>query len=219
MKEKFTTLLWQEIGDIYEAILDLPFIRELTGGGLPLELFQFYMQQDSLYLDDFARALAITGTRASEPDELQSFLEFATGAIVTEKALHESYFVKYGVESEGRKSPACFSYTNFLLAAAYHKTYPESVAALLPCFWIYRDVGHHIHDQADLADHPYRDWIETYAGTEFGEAVDRAIEITDRVAERVSEAERESMVEQFVLSSRLEWMFWDSAYTMEEWRP
>jgi len=39
------------------------------------------------------------------------------------------------------------------------------------------------------------------------------------VASGATEEGRKRMAEAFVLSSRLEWMFWDSAYRMEQWRP
>ncbi|MCF7828885.1 MAG: TenA family protein, partial [Candidatus Marinimicrobia bacterium] len=160
--EVFTDSLWAEIEDIYQSILEHPFITELTRGELDLEIFKFYLQQDALYLEDFSRALAITGARAEEPKELQQFIEFAQGAIVTERALHESYFEQYDVDATGPKSPSCFNYTNFLIATASTGSYPESVAALLPCFWIYREVGNYIYKQA-VDDNPYQDWIDTYS--------------------------------------------------------
>jgi thiaminase/transcriptional activator TenA len=49
--------------------------------------------------------------------------------------------------------------------------------------------------------------------------VDRAIAITDAVADRASDDARAAMRDAFVTSSRLEWMFWDSAYRRETWPP
>jgi len=215
---KFTDKLWQEIEPIYGAILNLPFIEELISGKLSLEIFQFYLQQDALYLQDFSKALAITGARARRPDSQLQFFEFATGAIVTERALHESYFEEYEIAESTRHSPSCFSYANFLIATAYQQPYEVSVAALLPCFWIYRDVGHYIFQRAEK-ENPYERWIATYSGDEFGEAVERAIEMTDHAAAEVNEKTREAMTGHFVKSSRLEWMFWHSAYQKEQWRP
>ncbi len=214
----FTGHLWNEIENIYAAILEQPFIEELTDGTLALETFKFYLQQDALYLEDFSRALALTGTKAPDSKQMLQFLEFARGAIVTERALHESYFEEYDVSMEVGRSPACFSYTNFLVLTAYHQPYEVSVAALLPCFWIYRDIGNYIYEAAKK-DNPYHAWIETYSGEEFGEAVEQAIHVTEEVSRGVSEEVKECMMEHFVFSSRLEWMFWDSAYNREAWKP
>ena len=67
---RFTDALWAEIQPTYEAILDLPFNRELAAGTLSRERFIFYMVQDAHYLTHFARALAVTAARAPDADAL-----------------------------------------------------------------------------------------------------------------------------------------------------
>jgi thiaminase/transcriptional activator TenA len=214
----YTDTLWNDIAPLYEKTLELPFLRELASGELALEPFQFYLQQDAVYLEDFARALAITGARAASPSNLLRFVEFARGAIVTERALHESFFQRYGVGPAAERSPTCSHYTNFLLSVATTRSEAESMAALLPCFWIYREVGRTIYDQA-ADDNPYREWIDTYAGEEFAASVDDALAATEDAANSASPEEWKQMRRLFVLSSRLEYMFWESAYRQEQWMP
>jgi thiaminase (transcriptional activator TenA) len=218
---KFMQSLWQQIRPVYTAILDHAFIRELTEGTLSRDRFAFYMKQDALYLRDFSRALAIAGTRSPETADMQAYLGFASGAIVVERALHETYFREFEVTLDVDASPACFAYTQYLLATVALGTYPEALAALLPCFWIYREVGKEIAERAAsrLDDNPYARWISTYSGEEFSASVDRAIETTERVAQNATEADRQLMNRAFQRSSRLEWRFWDSAYRLESWPP
>ena len=217
----FTGQLWQQIKPTYAAILSHPFIAELTTGTLSRERFAFYMKQDALYLQDFSRALAITAARSPHVPDLQAYLEFAHGAAVVERILHESYFSEFGVTLDIDQSPSCLAYTQVLLASSSLSPYPEAVAALLPCFWIYREVGLEIVRQAaeSAADNPYERWIQTYAGEDFGRSVDRAIEITERVSVSATSDERARMVRAFDRSARLEWLFWDSAYRLETWPP
>jgi thiaminase/transcriptional activator TenA len=216
---RFTETLWSSITDIYQAIIRHPFNEELAQGTLPREKFAFYMQQDALYLSDFARALATMAGRAPDEEALLQFVRFAEGVAVVERALHTSYFHEFGIETPTRQqSPSCFAYTNFLLATTASRSYEEGMAALLPCFWIYREVGHDIYKRA-APNNPYQKWIDTYAGQEFGEWVDRAIALTDRIADHASATQKERMRDAFVYSSRLEWMFWDSAYRLEAWLP
>ncbi|NKN80684.1 thiaminase II, partial [Weissella cibaria] len=59
----FPDRLWKRIEPIYEATLAHPFIRGLTDGTLPRDTFLFYLKQDTLYLSDFTRALALAGAR------------------------------------------------------------------------------------------------------------------------------------------------------------
>ncbi|GIW00403.1 thiaminase II [Roseiflexus sp.] len=216
---RFTETLWSSITGIYQAIIQHPFNEELAQGTLSREKFAFYMQQDALYLADFARALATMAGRAPDEEAIIQFARFAEGVAVVERALHFTYFREFGIDAPTRQqSPSCFAYTNFLLATAACRSYEEGMAALLPCFWIYREVGSDIYRRA-APNNPYQKWIDTYAGQEFAEWVNRAIDLTDAIADQASEPQKARMRDAFVHSSRLEWMFWDSAYRLEQWMP
>ncbi len=47
--------------------------------------------------------------------------------------------------------------------------------------------------------------------------MEKALAVGDELAEGAGENERREMTEAFVTCSRLEWMFWDSAYKLEKW--
>lgn len=214
---RFTDYLWKTIDPIFNKIIEHPFIKELTEGALPLETFQFYIQQDSLYLADFAKALGIAGTRAGHNQRMQDFFEFAIGGLVVERELHEKFFKEFNIDPDVNQQPACFAYTRFLLSVTALKSYQEGVAALLPCFWIYGEVGKHIIKKT-APNNPYQAWIDTYAGEEFNQAVQKAIEITDEAAEHSSDETKQQMEETFVQSTKLEWNFWNAAYEREHWK-
>ncbi|MFO7654610.1 MAG: TenA family protein [Candidatus Krumholzibacteriia bacterium] len=214
----FTEQVWRATARIHEATLAHPFNRELAAGTLPRETFAYYLQQDALYLVDYCRALALTGARSGPPGLVLRFLEFARTAVVVERGMHEEFFRDHGVSAAVEPAPACFAYTNYLVATAAHRSYEEAVAALLPCFWTYREVGLSVHAAA-TADNPYRRWIDTYAGEEFGQATADAVAITDLVAAAATDAVRTRMASAYETSARLEWMFWDGAYRREEWPP
>jgi thiaminase/transcriptional activator TenA len=113
-------------------------------------------------------------------------------------------------------SPDCLGYTSFLLATAYHDPWEVLVAALLPCFWIYWDVGTRIAKQA-ATDNPYRAWIDTYSDDAFGEAVRNVIAITDRAAAATTSAIQSRMMTAFIRCTQYEYLFWDSAYHPRPW--
>jgi thiaminase/transcriptional activator TenA len=217
----FTENLWQTTLPVYEEILRHPFIRELTDGSLARERFLFYMKQDALYLRDFSRALALTGARLPDAAAAQAFLGFAHGVFTVERQLHESFFEEYGETLDAEAAPACFAYTQFLLAAATTDTHRVAAAALLPCFWIYREVGNEIvsRAQAGIKTNPYARWIEMYSGDEYDDSVTRAIAVVEALGTEASEPERRAMQRAFEHSAHLEWMFWDSAYRLEQWPP
>ncbi|WP_080238724.1 thiaminase II [Spirosoma rigui] len=213
----FTQQLWQDISPVYEAILDHGFVTELLSGTLPAATFQYYIQQDALYLTDFSRVLSQLAARAATPDDMLQFAQFAQNAILVERVLHETYFSLYAIEPETAKMPACFAYTNYLLATTSLQPVAVGAAAVLPCFWIYREVGKFIYQQA-IRENPYRSWIDTYAGEAFDQSVSQMLTLTNRFAEQASVSELEAMRDAFRMSSRLEWYFWQDAYTRHRWQ-
>jgi thiaminase/transcriptional activator TenA len=210
MTSSFSDTAWERVARLREAIHALPFNRELADGTLSTERFRGYIVQDALYLGQYARILALAGARGPDGAVLRAFAACASEAVAVEQALHEQYLAQFGVDAArvaaSEPSPDCLGYTSFLLAAAYHEPWEVLVAALLPCFWIYWDVGSAIARRAD-AGNPYRAWIDTYA----------EIGITDRAAAATTAAIQARMLTAFVRSSQYEWLFWDGAYQQRGW--
>lgn len=213
---QFTDLLWQDTLPLYDKILQHPFNEELKNGTLDEQKFKFYIYQDSLYLADFARALALTGTHLSSISHFTEFLTFAQNALFVESVLHESYFKEMSINFTSGKAPGCFAYTNYLLAISATESAEVAVAALLPCFLIYKKVGDHIYAN-QTTPNPYQNWIDAYSGEEFGIAVEKALTICNELAEQASDSLREKMRIAYFTATQLEYIFWDSAYKMENW--
>jgi thiaminase/transcriptional activator TenA len=216
----FTAALWKSIEPIYAAILRHPFVTGLTDGSLPRESFRFYAVQDALYLRDFARALSLAGARAPRDEWIIMFNEHAAGALRVERALHEGFFKEFGLAPEDVAAtplaPINLAYTSYLLAVAYGAPFHEAVGALLPCYWIYWEVGKEL-ERRGSPDPLYTRWIGTYASDEFGAIVRAVLECADTLAPRLQAVEREAMTRHFVATSRYEWMFWDMGYRREAW--
>jgi thiaminase/transcriptional activator TenA len=216
----FTDELWQSIETIYASILRHPFLRGLTDGSLPRESFQFYTVQDALYLREFARALSIAAARAPEDDWIIMFNEHAAGALRVERALHESFFREFGLSPEDVAAtplaPTNLAYTSYLLTVAYAAPFHEAITALLPCYWIYWEVGKAL-ERAGSPDPLYKRWIGTYASKEFGSLVRAVLDANDKTASRLQRAELDMMRRHFIVTSRYEWMFWEMGYRRETW--
>lgn len=208
---------WKAGSSLYDKIIAHPFNKELADGTLPPEKFKFYIAQDSLYLAEFGRALALTGARSHTSDQMLEFIRFAEGAVVVERALHAGFFQSLGISEGAQASPSCRLYTQYLLTKAALDQVEIAMAALLPCFWIYKEVGDHIYRTQEKENNPYQEWINTYAGEEFAGRVARAIELCDEVAEKCTPAQQQAMTDAYLMASKLEWMFWNSAYLLEKW--
>jgi thiaminase/transcriptional activator TenA len=216
----FSQRMWAEVAGLYRQILELPFNRELAAGTLARERFVHYVIQDAHYLACFSRALAASAARAPDARGQVLLSHCAHDAIVVERALHESFFADFGIgEAEWQASPpspTCFAYGHWLVSAAHVEPWAAALGALLPCFWIYHEVGRHLHGIA--ADpNPYRKWIDTYADEAFARTVREVAALTDAAHDAASPAEREAMAANYLMATRLEWLFWDAAYRLERW--
>lgn len=208
---------WETIIPIYRKITAMPFITELIDGALDKEKFQFYIAQDSIYLKHFGKALALIAARCDEIEDSLAFIHFAQNAIMVENNLHDYYFKDFGIVDKGIAQPACHHYFHFLKSTASLAPVEVGIAAVLPCFWIYKAVGDYILQSQIVQHNPYQKWIDTYGGEEFAQAVLQAVRICDRAAEGVSSQTKADMLEAFVTASRLEYDFWDGAYRLGQW--
>lgn len=218
--DTFSAEAWERNAAAYAAIRGMPFNAELAAGTLGIERFKHYIVQDAHYLVGFARALSLAAAKAPDPDAIVQFSCAAQDAIVVERALHGGFFRDYGISPEAFAAtpltPACDHYVSYLLATAYAEPYEVLCAALLPCFWIYAEVGADIFARA-APDNRYRAWIDTYAGEEFAAAVALMKAAADAAARDAAPSMIERMHRAFTHATRLEWLFWDSAYREAGW--
>lgn len=205
----FSAGLWESTRDLRDEIDRLPFLTALEDGTLATEVFRHYLAQDAHYLASYSRVLTVASTLADREDEVAFWAASAASALVTERELHAVHVRDFAAVPP---SPACTAYTSYLESLT-GAGYPELVAGVLPCFWIYEDVGRRLLERVgDLAGHRYSDWIGTYGDATFAAATERARSILDRVGADASVAMRERMRRAFATASRHEWSFWDAAW-------
>jgi thiaminase/transcriptional activator TenA len=220
MAAPFRARMWQAMDGIFTRILAHPFVAGLTDGSLPREAFAHYVVQDAHYLVDYARALAIVGAKAREVEGIAMFAGHAHGAIEVERSLHAGLFAEMGITPEAVRAtpvmPTTLAYTSYLLRSCHQGSFTEGLAAVLPCYWIYAEVGARLLARSS-PDPLYARWIGTYGGEEFGRIVAEVLALVDRVGETACAAEEAAMRDHVVTTSRYEWMFWDAAWRRETW--
>ena len=220
LENSFCAAAWQRNLPLFQATLQLPFNQALAHGTLRREVFQHYMVQDAHYLVAFGRALAVAAGKADDADGVVQFAAAAQEAVLAERALHHSFMQEYAVSAEQFRntplSPASHHYCHFLQSMAWSRPYAVALAALLPCFWIYAEVGVDLQ-QRSIAGNPYQRWIDTYGGEAFHAHVQAVRDSVDAVAAQADAKTRAEMHAAYTDAARLEWMFWDSAYRLQTW--
>ena len=211
----FSHEVWESTAVLRKAIDDLPFLAGLADGTLPREVFTSYLAQDAHYLADYGRVLALAAAQADTADDLLLWAGSAQTAVAVERELHERHVRDIGA---WQRSPTCTAYGSYLLSLTTLGCYPVLVAGVLPCFWIYDDVGRRLRARVgDLTGHPYGDWIATYGDPAFAASTQAARAVLDRVAEGQDPGTVDRMREAFTTAARYEWMFWDAAWRRESW--
>jgi len=230
---KWSEKAWEAITPVFDGIISLPFIQELMNGVLAKEKFAFYIQQDALYLLDYGKALTGLATRLTKTEHIEAFLGFAGDCIAVEKAMHEMFSAELAcdtaltehdnlaveetlTEKKLKASPTCLLYTSYLYSQ-FNAPAEVMAAAVLPCFWIYMEVGKYILTNQNKDNNPFQAWIDTYVGEEFEKSVAKAVRICDELAEKCTEDQQNAMTQAFITCSKMEWMFWESAYRLEQW--
>ncbi|RNE49122.1 bifunctional hydroxymethylpyrimidine kinase/phosphomethylpyrimidine kinase [Corynebacterium alimapuense] len=204
-----TRLLWEATGGVWASIMGLPFIRGLGSGTLPETDFGFYLEQDARYLNRYARALALLAARAPDTESQVGWANGASGCITTEAALHREWLGDREVSSSGA-SPVTMAYTDFLVASAAVEDYVVAAAAVLPCYWLYAEIGMALLAD-DYPDHPYHQWLGTYSGSEFLDAAQAAIERVEKALEQASPPQRQAAMESYLTACIHEQEFFDQA--------
>jgi thiaminase II len=210
---------WDRTAVVRHEIHRLPFIVALGNGDLPLDRFLGYLVQDAHYLHEYARVLATAAARADDVGDLAFFARGAVTAVEVEAALHAR---RTADVADPGPSPTCTAYMSFLLATAHTDSYAELVAAVLPCYWLYSEVGTVLSERAaarpgGLEQHPYADWIATYSDPGFTAATATVCAIADRVATEGGAALYERMHARFALACEYERRFWEAAWVDETW--
>jgi len=235
-EQPFSEQLWAAGDAVYREILDHPFLRGLTDGTLPHSAFRHFVVQDSYYLRDYARALAVCAAKAPTEDDVRAFASDAVGALAAEQEMHAEFMAALGDAGEVGESevgevgegagggskladgalPTTRAYTSYLLATVYSGSFAEGLAAVLPCYWIYARVGEELLAKSS-PDPLYARWIASYGDEAFQSVVRRVLALADRLGQELSVAERQRSASHFAVTARYEWMFWDAAWRGESW--
>lgn len=186
-----------------------------------MDRFTYFILQDYVYLLDFAQVLCQGGAKSPDLETLELFCRHALGAVEVERSFHASFGKSLGLSRKEldavTKGPITQAYIGHLQSVARGGALGEIVAAVLPCYWIYGEVGRRLYRNRPIKPKIYRQWIEIYVSKEFWQSVREQIQLMDRLGAAASSGEKTLMAAHFVLSSRYEFLFWEQAYRLETW--
>jgi len=209
-------------GGIWASLHAHPFIRELAAGTLPLEKFRFYLEQNLLYLPEYARVIALGAARAGDLDELERFAEALANIVENEipkdRELLERV-IAMGAEDRGgglTAAPGTLAYTSYLTSTAYRGGTLEIMTAIMPCAWSYGEIAARL--RPEVRPHPvYAAWVGFFDSPEYRELIATMRTDLDAMGAEAPPERRRALGEIFAAGGRLELGFWEMSYRMAQW--
>lgn len=203
--------------DIWESYNRHPFVKGIEDGTLDREKFRFYIIQDYLYLEDYAKTFAVGVAKAKSLRIANLFAKYIS-VMNGELDVHKGYMALLGVTQEeidsARRSLDNLSYTSYMLRVAYEEGEAEILAAILSCAYSYEIIAENIvkNNPASVNDEFYGDWIKGYASEEYAAENTVLLEEMDRVSENYTEKQIQHLIDIFIACSRYELAFWEMSW-------
>jgi thiaminase (transcriptional activator TenA) len=211
-----STLLHEAGEGAWKAAVTHPMVLAIADGSLPHETFRGYFTQNVLYLEEYARAIALLAGRAPDRDAIVTLTRFQTQIAETEISANLSFLERLGgdtgtVAGRGTMLPTTYAYTRHLLSVCLLGDCAEGLTAVLPCQWSYGELAR------PLMAHPpedpvYADWIALFGNDDYDRLVGQTTALLDRLVDPGDEGRMASLMRIFERSTRFEAEFWDMAY-------
>ena len=209
MDRTFSQRAWKEVEPILERIKAHPFLTRLADGTLPREMFMTYIRQDSVYLHANAEETSLLADMLPDGELKEIFRRTAIESIQAEKDMQ----AMLGVSGDEQIEPmeATLGYLRHTRSIIDSGDLAMSLAAMLPCQWVYDRIGHYVLSH-EKTPNPYHEWISCYTTEAMGRSTMLTIQLTDEMAHGTSPERQEQMLQAFVRSTQWEYEFWDQAY-------
>ena len=228
IKISWSREVWKKSARIYDSILGLDFLNELSKGTLSNHAFARYIAQDEIYLKNYYKQMYMLADLMEEEQDRNLFLSFAQSGMEGEKALHDMLIEKYGIDTEVEASRVTDGYNAHICEGIATGNPCIALASVLPCMWIYNQVGLHILNHSKLESNPYMEWILEYGQEEFTTGVNKVLKMIDVWAAKADKETREMMDHYYLKAALYEYAFWDYGYhgdgksyeyidSLEEW--
>lgn len=215
-KRSWSQHIWEKASKLYNDILSHRFIADISDGTLTQERFNRYISQDEIYLRDYADHMFAVAEMIPDEDLKQMFIRFAKDGLDGEKAMHQMLMERFGTDVNVESSFVTSAYNHRIMSGIGSGSLPVAFAAILPCMWVYNQVGLSILGSAKLEGNPYKEWILEYGNDAFTEGVNNLLMVIDKYAAEADEKTLIRMDKAFLDGVLMEYAFWDYGYSGEE---
>lgn len=205
----WTRALWEAGKQTAAAIDDSMFVCALLDGSLSEREFSFYLGQDAHYLNGYSRALAALSARCDDAQDQLAWAQSSAECLTVEAELHRTWLGSRPEAAAVPPGPVTAAYTDFLLSRTLGGDRCVGAAAVLPCYWLYAQVGATLPEVDH--EHPYAAWLETYRDPDFVTATRDALDRVERELAAASPATRAAAARAYLTACRHELEFFEQS--------
>jgi len=194
-----------------------PFIQQLQAGTLPEATFRYYLIQDHYYLQEFAKIHDLAADQTTDAAAATQLRAGAASLREGEMAVRETFFKRLNITDDEiaatPMAPTGYAYTSHLYRALVTAGTAGAVIALLPCYWLYAEIGAklaHLGSPVPI----YQAWIDTYNSADYTAEMADQLALANRVA---TPENTDQLLAIFEKSSWYELHFWQMAIDHQTW--
>ncbi len=207
--------------EIWQGYYEHPFVKGIENGTLDKEKFRYYIMQDYLYLEDYAKTFAIGIAKAKSVEMARLFSGYIALLTGGEMNIHHGYMGRFALTQEELeampKALDNLSYTSYMLRVAYEEGEAEILAAILSCAYSYELIAKNmVKNNPDCLKHDfYGEWIKGYAAEEYAKENQVLMDTLDKLTVNYSQQQVKHLVDIFVACSKYESLFWDFSWEIK----
>lgn len=200
----------------WDDYINHAFVQQLAAGSLPPKCYAHYLQQDFLFLKQYARAWALAIYKSETLEQMRANLPAVQGLLDVEIGLHIAYCAQWGLDEEQLQAvpeaTATVAYTRYVLDCGQSGDQLDLHVALAPCSLGYAQIGRQLSANADATaqDNPYQDWIDMYSGEGYQASAKSHLDYLNTLLQDLpSDSPRWPRLQHiFATATRMEVAFW-----------
>ncbi len=213
---KFHEKMLEQSQEIWDKILNHPFLKMTADNSISDEKFKTWIQQDYIFVGEAIPFISVLLAKA--PASMRTnFIQILT-ALDQELGLFRKNAEAHGVDlSNIQPFPTCHAYIQFLMNTAYNKSFEEGFTLLYTAEKVYLDSWMAVKKNLK-SDSPWQEFIDNWTSDAFQQYVDWLGTTLDELVEGKPESDLHKYEEMFLLTAKYEYLFWEMAAEKQEWQ-
>lgn len=202
----FIKYVSQKAVPIWQKCIETDFVQNMGNGTLEKDWFKYYIIQDSIYLRNYARVLAMGIVNASDIQQVKIFSSLLSFVNSSEGDTRIKYLKEFGLTEEKAdkyaEHPNNKAYTDFMMDCAKTSDAASILFSALPCmfsyYWIFTEL---VKQYPESLKGYFAPFINDYINDGYAEICREWADFADNLCKNITENQKENLCKIFIQSS------------------